>query len=313
MVESRVLVAAAGAGCIASSSMLVELARTTPATAAAFRCLLSVPVLAFLAAWQVKGEAPRPLRSRMLGVGAGAFFTFDLDLWHHCIGDAGAGVATVLGNLQVIVVAAVGWLVLGERPSNRLLTGLPVVVAGVLLVSGIVGPAAYGGHPIRGTVYGLGTSIAYAGFILLLRASSSGTRSTAAPLLDASLTAGVLSIGLGAVTDGIDLTPGWASVGWLALLAMLSQVIGWLLISRSLPHLPAAVTALVLLLQPLCALALAAVVLGEQPTWVQLIGAGIVLGGVSYGSRPSREGRRRAHLEPVEVLAPAPLVTTVAD
>jgi drug/metabolite transporter (DMT)-like permease len=300
-----VLVAAAGAACIASSALLVRLAGTTPATAAAFRCLLSVPVLAVLARYQTRNEPARPLRSRLLGLGAGAFFTFDLYLWHHCIGDAGAGVATVLGNLQVIVVAAAGWAVLGERPSNRLLVGLPVVLAGVVLVSGVVGPAAYGGHPIRGTVYGLTTSVAYAGFILLLRASSRGTRSTAAPLLDATVTAGVLSIGLGAATDGIDLAPGWVSFGWLALLALLSQIIGWLLISRSLPHLPAAVTALVLLLQPLGALLLAAAVLGERPTWVQLVGSAVVLAGVTYGSRPSRS--RRPPEQGSEQLAPAPL------
>lgn len=310
--ESRVLVAAAGAACIASSAMLVRLADTTPATAAAYRCLLSVPILAVLVWWQTRREPHRPLRSRLLGVGSGIFFTFDLYLWHHCIADAGAGVATVLGNLQVVVVAAVGWAVLSERPSNRLLLALPVVFAGVVLVSGLIGPAAYGNHPLRGTLYGVFTSIAYAGFILLLRASSDGTSSAAAPLLDATVTAGLLSIVLGMATDGVDLTPSWGALGWLALLALFSQVIGWLLISRSLPHLPAAVTALVLLLQPLGALVLGAVVLSERPTWVQLVGSALVLGGVVFGSRASasRRDRRNRPAPEAVVAAPAPLVSS---
>src|SRR4051794_27469157 len=308
--EPGVLVAAAGAACIASSAMLVRLADTTPATAAAFRCLLSVPLLAALMAYQTLGAPPRPLRSRLLVLGSGVFFTFDLYLWHHCIADAGAGVATVLGNLQVVVVAAVGWLVLKERPSSRLLLALPVVFGGVVLVSGLIGPAAYGNHPLRGAVYGLLTSVAYAGFILLLRAASVGTRSTAAPLLDATTTAGVLAVGLGAVTDGVDLTPGWTSLGWLVLLALLSQVLGWLLISRSLPRLPAAVTALILLLQPLGALVLGAVVLSERPSWVQLLGSALVLGGVAYGSRSTARRRTEHAASEAAAAAPAPLVTS---
>jgi drug/metabolite transporter (DMT)-like permease len=307
--QSDVLVAAAGAACIASSAMLVRLADTTPATAAAFRCLLSVPLLAALMWFQTLGAPPRPSRSRLMGLGSGLFFTFDLYLWHHCIADAGAGVATVLGNLQVVVVAAVGWAVLKEKPSSRLLIGLPVVFGGVVLVSGLIGPAAYGNHPLRGAVYGLLTSVAYAGFILLLRAASAGTTSTAAPLLDATVTAGVLAIALGAVTDGVDLTPGWSSLGWLALLALFSQVIGWLLISRSLPHLPAAVTALILLLQPLGALVLGAVVLSERPSWVQLLGSALVLGGVVYGSGAGRRAPDRPAPEAVAA-APAPLAAS---
>jgi drug/metabolite transporter (DMT)-like permease len=202
-------------------------------------------------------------------------------------------------------VAAVAWAVLAERPSGRLLVALPVVSGGVLLVSGLIGPAAFGDHPLRGTIYGLCTSVAYAGFILLLRSASAGTTSTAAPLLDATLVAGLLSVVVGALTDGIDLTPGWSSVGWLALLALFSQVIGWLLISRSLPHLPAAVTALVLLLQPLGALVLGALVLAERPTWVQLVGSAFVLGGVAFGSRaPSRA--EEAVPEPVPATEPTP-------
>lgn len=283
--EPEVLIAAGGAACIASSSTLVRLAATTPATASAFRCLLSVPFLYLLTRRRHLERPSRTHRERLLAVGAGCFFTVDLDLWHHCIADVGAGVATVLGNLQVVFVALVGWMLLSERPPARLLTALPVVFGGVVLVSGLLGPAGFGDHPLRGTLYGIGTSLAYCGFLLLLRAASHGTTNPAVPLLDTTAVAGVLSIGLGAATDGIDLVPGWSSFGWLVLLALLAQVLGWVLISTSLPRLPAAVTALILLLQPLGALVLGAVFLGERPSWVQLLGSALVLGGVAHGSR----------------------------
>ena len=48
-------------------------------------------------------------------------FSADLILWHHSIADVGAGLATVLGNLQVVLVAFAAWAVLGERPDALLI------------------------------------------------------------------------------------------------------------------------------------------------------------------------------------------------
>ena len=44
------------------------------------------------------------------------FFAADLILWHHSIADVGAGLATVLANIQVVLVPLVAWAVLAERP-----------------------------------------------------------------------------------------------------------------------------------------------------------------------------------------------------
>ena len=54
----------------------------------------------------------------------------DLLFWHHAIEYVGAGLATVLGNLQVLIVGVVAWLVFGERPSRDTLLALPVVLVG---------------------------------------------------------------------------------------------------------------------------------------------------------------------------------------
>ena len=57
-------------------------------------------------------------------------------------------------------------------------------------------------------------------------------------------------------------------------------MIGWLLISVSLPRLPAALTSVLLLAQPVGAVALAVVILGEDPSALQLAGTVVVLTGV---------------------------------
>ena len=48
----------------------------------------------------------RPARDgqQRLALLAGMFFAADLIFWHQAIADVGAGLATVLGNLQVVIV-----------------------------------------------------------------------------------------------------------------------------------------------------------------------------------------------------------------
>ena len=89
--------------------------------------------------------------------------------WHHAIEAVGAGLATVLGNLQVIIVGFFAWLFLGERPSRATLLALPVVLAGVVLISGVIGEDAYGAAPQLGVILGIATAICYAGYLLIIR------------------------------------------------------------------------------------------------------------------------------------------------
>ena len=98
---------------------------------------------------------PLPGRARRLAVIAGIFFAGDLMFWHHAIEYVGAGLATVLGNLQVLIVGVVAWLVFGERPSRATLLALPVVLVGVVLISGVIGAGAYGANPALGVVLGI--------------------------------------------------------------------------------------------------------------------------------------------------------------
>jgi drug/metabolite transporter (DMT)-like permease len=283
-----VLVALLGALCIAWSGPLVALADVPSSTAAVGRCLLALPLLALLARREDRRLGPLPARTRRVASLAGLFFACDLVLWHHTIEQVGAGLATVLGNLQVIVVAAVAWWLLGERPSGRLMAAIPVLLLGVALVGGVLGGETYGADPRLGVLLGLATSVAYALFLLVLRSGSTDLRRLAGPLLWATGSAAVCSAAIGAVLGELE-RPDLEALAWLVVLALTAQVLGWLLISSSLPRLPAAVTAVLLLVQPVAALAIATVVLSEAPTPVQYAGAACVLAGVVLATA----GRRR--------------------
>ncbi len=309
-----VLIAALGAACISSSAILVTLSGASAVTTAFFRCALALPVLAPLAIWEQRRLGRRPLRNRATALAAGLFLAVDLVLWNHAIADVGAGVATVLGNLQVVFVAGLAWLTLGERPGRRLVAMLPVVLAGVVLVSGMVGGDSHvsGLRSAAGIGFGVATSAAYACYLLILRTSAGANRHVAGQLADATAgaTAGTLAIGL--AVGGLHLDLAWSSLRWLIVLALVSQTAGWLLITASLPRLPAALSSLLLLLQPAAALLLADVVLGERPAWVQVTGAALVCVGVlvaTMGSRalapPGPSPQPRGTRSPDAVIAPS--------
>jgi drug/metabolite transporter (DMT)-like permease len=275
-----VLSAVLGALSIAFSGVLVRLADVEPATAALFRCAYALPFLAVLAWAERRAYGPRPASQVWLARAAGILFAIDLELFHHTIALVGAGLATVLGNTQVVFVAVLAWLLLGERMAPRTALAIPVVLGGVVLISGVIGAGAYGADPALGVVAGLATGVSYALFLLILRRGNADLRRPAGPLLDATLASAISSVVIGLPLGELELVPSWPAHGWLLALAVSSQVVGWLLISVTLPRLPAALTSVVLTLQPVGAVLLGMLLLQEAPSEVQLAGAAAILAGL---------------------------------
>ena len=192
-----------GRTAIAFSAILVQLAKVEPSTAAVFRCLYAVPLLAVLAARETRLYGRRPRRDRWIGAVAGVLFSADLILWHHSIANVGAGLATVLGNLQVVLVAFAAWAVLGERPERRIVAAVPVVFTGAVMISGVLETGGYGRDPVLGTVYGVLTTLAYSAFLLVLRQINRDVRRPAGPLLDATATSAAVSAVAGALLGDV--------------------------------------------------------------------------------------------------------------
>lgn len=290
-----------GALFIAFSGILVRLADVTPSSAAFFRCAYALPWLAILAWRERKLFGPRPRDQRKLALMAGVLFAADLILWHNSIDAVGAGLATVLGNTQVLFVALLAWIFIGERPGRRIAIGIPVIVTGLVLISGVVGTGAYGDNPVLGVVLGVLTALAYSAFILVLRQGNRDLRRPAGPLLDATLSAAITAAVAGAALGELDMTISFRSHGWLALLALESQVVGWILISISLPRLPAAVTSVLLMIQPVGSMILGRLILSETPSVVQVAGVVVILAAVLYASS-TRERRDIARVEEAKAI-----------
>jgi drug/metabolite transporter (DMT)-like permease len=284
-----------GAVFISFSGIIFRLSGVAPTTATFWRSALAAVPLWVLGRVEDRRFGPRTRRERLWAVVAGLFFAADLQCFHYAVTQVGAGLGTVLPNLQVVVVAIATWLLFGERPTARVLVAIPIVLVGVVLISGVLDDAAYGEDPIAGAVLGVAAGVFYAGFLIIMRTMNRDRRRAAGPLADVSVTTAVAVVPMGLLLGSLDLTPSLVDLAWMALLALTSQVVGYLFITMSLPRLPAALGSILLFVQPVGTLVFAALLLGERPSPTQLAGVTLVLGGVAIAAIPLR---RRAAIAP---------------
>jgi drug/metabolite transporter (DMT)-like permease len=285
------LLAARGSFCISLSSVFIKVSHVSGSTSAFWRCLLALPVLLVLAGRE-RRKSPAPRRRVLLPLLAGTGLGLDFVLWGEAIPGVGAGIATVLLAVQVVIVPLLAFAFLAERPSKRFLAAVPVLLAGIVLAGGFAGTGSFGPDPVTGAVAALLAGAGYAGYLFLIRLSG-GTGTQAHSLVLATVSAGAVAVVLGVPTGTLDLTPGWPAFGWLLALAGVGQLAGWLLISAALPRMSATTGATLMLLQPVGAVLLGIGLLGETPGSAQLIGCAGVVAAVCFagGGRSAREVR----------------------
>jgi drug/metabolite transporter (DMT)-like permease len=271
------LIALAGATVISFAPLLYIRSDTTPLTGAFYRMLYALPLLGLLV-WTSKKEDPRESNSRWLAFGAGIFFAIDFAGYHSAIDYIGSGIATMIGNSQVIIVTLVSWWILGERPNRFILLALPMVMFGLVLISGIWDDAPYGEDPVKGVIGGIVAAVFYSSFLIAYRQSNrvGGPAVNAQFDATAGATIGLLVLGSmplsGVGIEAIDHTITWPGHGWLLLLAITCQVVGWIAITYALPRLPAAHTSFAVLLQPVLTIVWGVLLLSESPSVQQSTG-----------------------------------------
>lgn len=281
------LAALVGAVAISFSAIWFALADVGALTGAFFRPAYALPVL-WLLWWRVRRRDSRSRRARGLAFAAGAMLAGDFICWHLAIDQIGAGLATLIANCQVVFVGLLAWALFGERPPRAVVASLPVVLAGLALVTGLGQEDTFGADPILGAILGLGSALFYAGFLLGYRRSNRVQAPAVGSLLDASAGAALTTLAAAPFLGGFDIVPTWPAHGWLLALALGSQVVGWLAIGYALPRLPAAETSTFILIQPVLTMVWGAILFAERPSALQLTGAAVVLAGVATVAMTAR-------------------------
>ncbi len=281
-----------GALGVGTSAVFLDLSGSSPATATLYRCLFAVPMLQPLVLVERRHERGPDGRQVWYAVAAGILFAGDALWWTQAIGEVGAGLSTVLVNAQVVLVPLLALVVDREPLAPRFLALLPVMCIGIVLAGGVWEKGVGGSDPEAGTVHALLAAVCYSGFLHLLRRGGGAGRVVQSYQVVIG-SAAVTALVVGPFWGHLELLPGWHEIGWLVLVAAAGQVAGWLLVALATPRLPAAVGAALLLLTPVGALVLAAVVLGERPSPPQLLGCLLVLvSAYLVSGRGGHPGRR---------------------
>jgi drug/metabolite transporter (DMT)-like permease len=277
-----------GAAMISTTSIFVRWAHVAPTTSAFYRMLFGGIMLFLLLLARRQWRGPSMAELLVLTFPA-LTFGLDLMMWHRSIREVGPGLATLLGNLQVFIMAGVGIVFYRERPGWRFAFGVLLALAGLWLLVGVgwdkLTPAYH-----LGVLLGLLTGVAYAVFMLSLRrAQLRSARLTPEWTLCVVSLLCALALGGAVAFEGAGFAIPDAQ-SWLALLGLglFGQVLGWVLIARAMPQLPASLVGLLLLLQPMLSFLLDVILFGRPTAVDDWIGLGLSLVGIFIASSRPR-------------------------
>ncbi len=196
-------------------------------------------------------------------------------------------VRTSIANVAVIIASTPIWLALvgnltgEERLSRRAWAGIALSFAGIFMVVIAGANTDAGTHSWTGDLLAFGGMAAWTAYTLLLRPLTQSTDPL--PLHALTLVGGAVPLLLVALPE-LSRTP-WSAIQWggwsaLAYSALMSIVVAYLLWYRGVRLIGPTRTAMYGNLQPIVALVIAALMLGEVPTVTQGIGCACTVAGL---------------------------------
>ena len=281
----------AGAVAIGFAGILVRLSDVNPLASAFWRMGLAAPLLWLwaLAVGRQDRAAGRSTAFTPALVLAGVYFAGDMALWHLSLHFTTVSNATLLSNFAPVFIALWMWLAWGRRFERVFVVGMLVALIGAVLLvapnaSRASGGGSAGSQKFLGDALGLGSAVFYAAYQLTIKEARS--RYSTARLMAWSTTV----TGLALLPFAL-LAPGpfmpLHAVGWLPLLglALLAQIGGQTVIAYASAHLPASLSSVSLLLQPLTAAIAAWLLFSEAIAPLQMLGGALLLWGIYLSKR----------------------------
>lgn len=298
---------------LAFSAIMVKEANFEPATNAFLRCLIGFVVLIPFAYREMKKHGPLNKVGLALAIGAGIFLGIDMTAWNYAIFYVGAGISSVLLNLQIIVLPLLAMIFDKFRPQKSFWVLVPIMIFGIILTGGILdgdpmeGPTTIYGRPIAviGTMLGVLSGICYGVYLYMSReAGTFNPRRYVQPLMWVFL-AQLIPQGFTMIfisPDGWNVTQGVLVDGrlpmnpevlsgdmitaanwwWMIALAVVGHAMAWVFVQIGSVNLDPTIVAGLLLLSPVTTVLVAPYTSGETISTLQAIGVVIVLAAVAY-------------------------------
>ncbi|MBB5872348.1 DME family drug/metabolite transporter [Allocatelliglobosispora scoriae] len=263
----------------AVAAVLYRTSGLGPVAVSFWRLVLGITVLLIVA--RIAGgqrDDTRLTSTIVLGIGLAVYQT----AYYGAIAHVGLAIATVvtLGAGPVLVAVSARWF-LAESLTTRKLLAVGGSVVGLILLVGA--PAGVGANPALGVVLALTSAAGYAMVTVYgRRVGGDLANGTAAAFVVAAIC--VLPL---ALVEGLlpHLAGLGSTTGWLIYLGAVPTALAYRLFFAGLAVVPATVTAVVTLVEPVAATVIAVALLGEHLAPLSLVGAALMLAAVTLLTR----------------------------
>ena len=289
---------------VSTASIFIRYAQPAASslTIAAGRLVFATLALAPLALTRHRGTLARlTARELRLAALAGLFLAAHFALWIASLERTTVASSVVLVTTTPLWVGLLSPLVLHEPLTRRLALGMVLALAGGVIVGlGDTGGAhaaagATPGAALLGDLMALSGAWMMAGYLMVGRRLRAGLTLVPYVFLVYGMAAGLLTVAMAATGRSLfGLAP--ATYLWLALLALVPQLLGHSSFNWALRYLPASFVAIALLGEPVGSSALAYGLLHEVPTPLELGGVVLILAGIAVAALAAAPASAQAEL-----------------
>ena len=288
---------ALGILCFSASAILVRLAGEAPGlTIAVWRTACAALLLAPMALPRIGPEVRRFSKRDVALIGAaGVFLGLHFITWIESLYHTSVASATVLVTTSPIFLAILGFVLLGERLSRRATLGILLAVGGAALMGWGDAGATEGGasNALFGNTLATVAALLVSFYLLIGRVVRQRT-SWLAYVFPLYCVVALTTL----VVAFFRQVPlfGYPPLVYIlcALMALGPQLVGHGSFNYALKYVPAALLALLALLEPVLASLMAYGLFGEVPGLLALVGMAVILGAVVLAVWPAgRKGGKR--------------------
>lgn len=279
------LVLACGVIAVSLAAIFIRLADAPGVVVAAYRMVIAS--LALLP-WTLRALRRTPLTRENVGYTllAGILLGAHFATWITSLSYTTVAVSVALVTTNPLWIALLSWMFLGFAPSFTGLMGVIIAVLGGALIG--FGDLSGGSAPLLGDALALLGAIFVSAYLLLGRAAQRRGLSLQAYIGAAYSVAALLLLPLPLLLDLPYTGYSVQTLFWIALLALVPQLIGHTSFNYVVKHLDPTLVATVTLLEPIGSGLLALLLFSEIPSLFTLLGGLILLAGVGLTARNSR-------------------------
>ncbi|HEX2605077.1 MAG TPA: DMT family transporter [Oxalicibacterium sp.] len=278
----------AGGTALGFGAIFMRLSDVGPIASAFWRMALAAPLLWCwaIASRRQDESAGRRITFTPALLWAGLCFGGDMAFWHLSLHYTTVSNATLLTNAAPVLIALWLWCVRRVRFGAVFIAGMWSATIGAVL---LVAPdllSHLGGARLLGDALGLISAVFYAAYQLVIK-DARDQYSTPRLMAWSTTITGLALLPLALLSPQPFLPNTLA--GWLPLLglALLAQIGGQTVIAFASAHLPASLSSVTLLIQPLTATVAAWLLFGETIAPVQMLGGALLIAGIYFSRRGS--------------------------